>query len=148
MPIAFGYHGLAMSGASRPSRSSGAAEDEAGALAEHQPLLRQLLSRITKLDKWTWFQEDPTEYPGYTDVVKKPMCMDFMRKVCIAVVKVLSAQPAILCVSQKVDTNSYNSFKEFEADMRLIFVNARSFNEAGEYHLVPARFEFRAFCVL
>ena len=75
-----------MASLARPSRGSSAAEDEAGALAEHQTLLKQLLSRITKLDKWTWFQEDPTAYPGYTDVVKQPMCMDFMRKVCLCLV--------------------------------------------------------------
>lgn len=42
---------------------------------------------------------------------------------------------------QKVDSNSYNSFKEFEADMYLIFNNARAFNEKGK-GCVPEAFEF------
>ena len=43
--------------------------------------LRALLARLTKMDKWSWFQEDPTDWEGYTDVVERPMCMDFMRQV-------------------------------------------------------------------
>jgi hypothetical protein len=120
-----------MASAARPVRSGGTAEDEAGPLAQHQTQLRQLLSRITRLDKWTWFQEDPTLYPGYADIVKQPMCMDFMRKVGLLAISSCTHATAPTAFSQKVEMNSYRSFSDFQHDMRLVFSNARAFNDKG-----------------
>lgn len=50
-----------------------------------------------------------------------------------------------LVVVQKVEANSYNSFKEVESDMRLIFANARAFNEEGK-RPAHSRFEFCVAC--
>lgn len=50
-------------------------------MESHRQVLRLLLTKLTRLDSWSWFQSDPTGFPEYAEKIAKPMCMDFMRKV-------------------------------------------------------------------
>jgi histone acetyltransferase len=72
---------------------------------------RKIIEQIEK-QKNVWPFRQPVrkeEVPDYYDIIKNPM--------------------DLLTVRQKIDSGKYNSKEEFEADVKLIFTNAKTYNQ-------------------
>ncbi|TBU42040.1 hypothetical protein BD309DRAFT_963932 [Dichomitus squalens] len=83
-------------------------------------VLSKLIVQIKKKDDYAFFLQpvDPTQVPGYSDVVSKPM--DFGT------------------IATKVEKGRYRSLEEFASDVRLVTTNAKTFNPPGSIYYTEA----------
>ncbi|KAG6829934.1 hypothetical protein H0H87_009728 [Tephrocybe sp. NHM501043] len=83
-------------------------------------VLTKLIAQIKKKDDYAFFLRpvDPSQVPGYTDVVKRPMDLGTM--------------------SVKVDRGKYRSLEDFTTDLRLVTGNAKVFNPPGTIYYTEA----------
>ena len=78
--------------------------DEPPPEGEEGPVLRGLIEPFEKL-------VPRSHFPDYYVLIRRPICMDQIKK--------------------KIDKESYQSLKEYRDDIRLLFDNARTYNEDG-----------------
>ncbi|RDX56462.1 hypothetical protein OH76DRAFT_389097 [Lentinus brumalis] len=87
-------------------------------------VLTKLITQIKKKDDYAFFLQpvDPTQVPGYSDVVSRPMDLGTM--------------------TTKVERGRYRSLEEFASDLRLVTTNAKTFNPPGTiFHSEAERIE-------
>ncbi|GBE85979.1 hypothetical protein SCP_0805030 [Sparassis crispa] len=83
-------------------------------------VLAKLIAQIKKKDDYAFFLKpvDVSQVTGYTDVVKRPMDLGTM--------------------TTKVNKGKYHSLEEFAADLRLVTMNAKTFNPRGSIYYTEA----------
>ncbi|TFK38571.1 hypothetical protein BDQ12DRAFT_666267 [Crucibulum laeve] len=83
-------------------------------------VLTKLILQIKKKDDYAFFLRpvDPSQVPGYSDIVKRPMDLGTM--------------------TSKVEKGKYRSLEEFASDLRLVTTNAKIFNPPGTIYYTEA----------
>ncbi|KXN92485.1 Bromodomain-containing protein 7 [Leucoagaricus sp. SymC.cos] len=83
-------------------------------------VLTKLIQQIKKKDDYAFFLEpvDPTQVPGYSDAIKRPMDLGTM--------------------TNKVNRGKYRSLEDFANDLKLVTTNAKTFNPPGTIYYTEA----------